>query len=99
MTEEMEWMDNFEEEINKWIERIDFGDIMTEAQQTQAQHTQAIAPPIEEANQEKKKQQPPHTEAEMDYDLNAISLVQQALTLMNEAFRVRADTQDKRSQN
>ena len=31
----------------------------------------------------------------MDYALRAISLVQQALPLMNEAFRVRADAQDE----
>ena len=96
MTYTMEWMDNFEAEISKWIEEIDFSDIMAEAQQTETQYTQAaIAPPAEEAIMETGERQPPHTEAEMDYALRAISLVQQALPLMNEAFRVRVDAQDE----
>ena len=37
----MEWMDNFEDEIDKWIEGIDFGDIMAEAQQTETQCNEA----------------------------------------------------------
>ena len=57
--------------------------------------TAALAPPAEEATHETKEQQPPHTEAEMDYALRAISLVQQALPLMDEAFRVRADAQEE----
>ena len=32
MTEMMEWMSNFDEEIGRWIEEIDFGDIMAGAQ-------------------------------------------------------------------
>ena len=96
MTEMMEWMSNFDEEIGRWIEEIDFRDIMAGAQQTETQHADALAaPPIEEAIQEAGAQQPPHTEAEMDYALRAISLVQQALPLMNEAFRVKVDAQDK----
>ena len=96
MTDMMEWMDNFEEEIDKWIEGIDFGDIMAEAQHNEIQHNEAgAAPPMGEAVQAAGEQQPPHTEAEMDYALRAISLVQQALPLMNEAFRVRADAQDE----
>ena len=96
MTDMMEWMYNFEEEIDKWIEGIDFGNIMTEAQHTEIQHNEAILAPLTgEAIQEAGKQQPPYTEAEMDYALRVILLVQQALPLMNEAFRVRADTQDE----
>ena len=96
MTDTMEWIDNFEDEIGKWIEEIDFSDIMAEAQRTETQCTQAaIAPPAEEAMIETGEQQPPYMEAEMDYALRAISLVQQALPLMNEAFRVRADAQDE----
>ena len=106
----MEWMSNFDEEIGRWIEEIDFGNIMAEAQQIEIQHIGAIvAPPMEEAThdearlaplteeaaQETGKQQPPYMEAEMDYALRALSLVQQALPLMNEAFRVRADAQDE----
>ena len=92
----MEWMDNFKDEIDKWIEGIDFGDIMAEAQQTETQCNEAvIAPPAKEATIAAREQQPPHMEAEMDYALRAISLVQQALPLMNEAFRVRADAQDE----
>ena len=96
MTDMMEWMDNFEEEIDKWIEGIDFGDIMAEAQQTETRCDEAaIVPPTGEATIETGGQQPPHTEAEMDYALRAISLVQQALPSMNEASRVRADAQDE----
>ena len=96
MTDRMEWMDNFEDEIGKWIEEIDFSDIMAEAQRTKTQCTQAaIAPPAEDPILETGEQQPPYTEAEMDYALRAITLVQQALPLMNEAFRVRADAQDE----
>ena len=96
MTEMMEWMSNFDEEIGRWIEEIDFGDIMAGAQQTEIQHTDALAaPPTEEAIPKTGEQQPPHTEAEMDYALRAISLVQQALPLMNEAFRVKTEAQDK----
>ena len=91
----MEWMSNFDEEIGRWIEEIDFGDIKAQAQQSQTQQTEATVPPIVEATQETEKQQPLHTEAEMDYALRAISLVQQALPLMNKAFRVRADAQDE----
>ena len=62
----------------------------------EATHDEArLAPPTEEATQEMGKRQPPYTEAEMDYALRAISLVQLALPLMNEAFRVRADAQDE----
>ena len=62
----------------------------------EATHNEArLAPPMEEATQETGKQQPPYTEAEMDYALRSISLVQQALPLMNEAFRVKADAQDE----
>ena len=96
MTETMEWMSNFDEEIGRWIEEIDFGDIMAGAQQTEIQHTDALAaPPTEEAIQKTGEQQPPHTEEEMDYALRAISLVQQALPLINEAFRVKTEAQDK----
>ena len=96
MTEMMEWMSNFDEEIGRWIEEIDFRDIMAGAQQTETQHADALAAPlIEEAIQKTGEQQPPHMEVEMDYALGAISLVQQALPLMNEAFRVKADAQDK----
>ena len=96
MTEMMEWMSNFDEEIGRWIEEIDFGDIMAGAQQTVTQHTDALAAPQkEEAIQKTGEQQPPHTEEEMDYALRAISLVQQALPLMNEAFRVKTEAQDK----
>ena len=96
MTDVMEWMDNFEDEIGQWIEGIDFGDIIAEAEHTEAQHTEAImAQLVEEATNETGEQQPPYTEAEMDYALTAISLVQQALPLMNEAFRARADAQEE----
>ena len=96
MTDMMEWMDNFEDEIGQWIEGIDFGDIIAEAQENNEQQIAAIAaPPAEEATKETAEQQPPYTEAEMDYALRAISLVQQALPLMNEAFRARADAQEE----
>ena len=96
MTDMMEWMDNFEDDIGQWIEGIDFSDIIAEAQQDEERQTLAIAaPPVEEATNETGEQQPPYTEAEMDYALRAISLVQQALPLMNEAFRVRADAQEE----
>ena len=96
MTEMIEWMSNFDEEIGRWIEEIDIGDIMAGEQHTETQHTDALAaPPVEEAVQKTGEQQPPHTEAEMDYALRAISLVQQALPLMNEAFRVKTEAQDK----
>ena len=96
MTDMMEWMDNFEDEIGQWIEGIDFGDIIAEAQQNDEQQIEAAAaPPAAEATNETGGQQPPYTEAEMDYALRAISLVQQALPLMNEAFRARADAQEE----
>ena len=73
-------MSNFDEEIGRWIEEIDFGDIMAGAQQTETQHTDALAAPaIEGAIQKTGERQPPRMEAEMDYTLRAISLVQQAL--------------------
>ena len=107
MTETMEWLSNFNEEIDKWIESIDFGDIMTGAQQTEEQHAGAVtaplteeneatmAPPAEDATHEAEDQQLPHTETEMDYALQAISLVQQVLPLMNEAFKARAKAQEE----
>ena len=96
MTETREWLSNFDEEINRWIEEIDFGDVMAEAQQIGTQQDVAtVAPPTEEATHRLEEQQPPHTEAEMDYALRAISLVQQALPLMNEEFRVRAEAQEE----
>ena len=96
MTDMMEWMDNFEDEIGQWIEGIDFGDIIAEAQQNHDQQTAAaMAAPTEEAPNETGEQQPPYTEAEMDYALRAISLVQQALPLMNEAFEARAKAQEE----
>ena len=92
----MEWMDNFEDEIGQWIEGIDFGDIIAEAQQNHEQQTEAVmAPPAERTPNETGEQQPPYTEAEMDYALRAISLVQQALPLMNEAFETRAKAQEE----
>ena len=54
-----------------------------------------MAPPAEETTNEAGEQQPPHMEAKMDYALRAISLVQQVLPMMNEAFRSRADEQEK----
>ena len=96
MTDMMEWMDNFEDEIGQWIEGIDFGDIIAEVQQNDEQQIEAAAaPPAAEAANETGGQQPPYTEAEIDYALRAISLVQQALPLMNEAFRARADAQEE----
>ena len=96
MTDMMEWMDNFEDEIGQWIEEIDFGDIIAKMQQNDEQQTVAITtPPVEEATNKAGEQQPLYTEAEMDYALRAISLVQQTLPLMNEAFRVRADAQEE----
>ena len=96
MTDMMEWMDNFEDEIGQWIEGIDFGDIIAEVQQDEERQTVAIAaPPAEEATNETGEQQPPYTEAEMAYALRAISLVQQALPLMNEAFETRAKAQEE----
>ena len=90
MTDMMEWMNNFEDEIGQWIERIDFGDIIAKAQQDSEQQIAAMeAPPAEEATNEAGGQQPPYMEAGKDYALRAISLVQQALLLMNEAFRAR----------
>ena len=96
MTDMMEWMDNIEDEIGQWIEGIYFGDNIAETQQNHEQQTAAvIAPPAEEAPNETGEQQPPNTEAEMDYALRAISLVQQALPLMNEAFETRAKAQEE----
>ena len=96
MTETMEWLSNFDEEIDKWIEGIVFGDIMAEAQQIGTQQEEATMVPLAgEATHGTEEQQPPHTEAEMDYALRAISLVQQALPMMNEAFRSRAEEQEK----
>ena len=96
MTDMMEWMDNFEDEIGQWIEGIDFGDIIAETQQNNEQQTAAIAASqAEESTNEMREQQLPYTEAEMDYALRAISLVQQALPLMNEAFETRAKAQEE----
>ena len=96
MTDMMEWMDNFEDEIGHWIEGIDFGDIIAKVQQNYEQQTAAVeAAPAEEAPSEIGEQQPPYTEAEMDYALRAISLVQQALPLMNKAFEDRAKAQEE----
>ena len=50
MTDMMEWMENCEDELDKWIEGSDFSDIMAEAQQTETQFNEAvIAPPTGEA--------------------------------------------------
>ena len=52
-------------------------------------------PPIEEGTRETEEQQPPYMEAEMYYSFTAISLVQEALAMMNEGFISRADKQEK----